>query len=402
MNEQLIPEDELDTLLKERDPLTPDWNAHALGPVLARLQRDIQSTARVTSPHFRQRRPRRRLATAAASGILVAAAALVGVNVLGGSVTTGSLLPGTQLPAAQAAELNQIAAAAAGGPSAGHGKWLYLKLVTTTHQGLQIGNSAALFYSVTEALQTWGAGASGPTRMRVVFTNFSFASAHSRSLYESHRATWTKALAAFPLPPQRETVANAVSQRDATLSPTEIGDGTSSKVPLSSLPSNPEALVSLLGRAHMKSLGLSAKRNAGQRQFISENQALGDWIALSQILIASTSARQRAEAYRALTLVPYVRRRRQPTRLARTPGNRSELPPPRSRKPDQEPDHRPAHRGPAPGKHRWRIDNRLDRPSGSQLRHGPAAGRQTTPATVRDRRTRGFPLLGLMSSQLLP
>lgn len=401
MNEQLIPEDELDTLLKERDPLTPDWNAHALGPVLARLQRDIQSTARVTSPHFRQRRPRRRLATAAASGILVAAAALVGVNVLGGSVTTGSLLPGTQLPAAQAAELNQIATAAAGGPSAGHGKWLYLKLVTTTHQGLQIGNSAALFYSVTEALQTWGAGASGPTRMRVVFTNFSFASAHSRSLYESHRATWTKALAAFPLPPRRETVANAVSQRDATLSPTEIGDGTSSKVPLSSLPSNPEALVSLLGRAHMKSLGLSAKRNAGQRQFISENQALGDWIALSQILIASTSARQRAEAYRALTLVPYVHvvgsRRDSRGRLGtevsfHLPGagspTRSLIIDPRTGDLLQE--------SIAGGSTtvwiaRAVVNSDTDLPQG---------GKQPLPRQGSGRR--GLPLLGLMSSQLLP
>jgi hypothetical protein len=307
MNGQLIPDDELDTLLNDRDPLTPGWDAHALGPVLARLERDIQSTTGVVSAHSRQRRVSRRLATAAASGILVAAAALVGVNVLAGGVTTDSLLPGTQLPEAQAAELNKIAAVAAGGPSAGRGKWLYLKVVTTEHQGLQIGNSPALFYSVTEALQIWGAGASGPTRMRVVFTNFSFASARARSMYESHRSTWTRALAEFPLPPKHETAASAVFQHDATLSPTEIGNGTSSKVPLSSLPSNPEALVSVLGRAHMKSLGPGSKDNAGLRRFISENQALGDWIALSQILVTSTSARQRAEAYRALTLVPYVR-----------------------------------------------------------------------------------------------
>jgi hypothetical protein len=309
----LISDEDLDVLLRERDPLDqPAWNARQVEPLLTRLAREISSSPDLGLAPRRDRRLRRRVVTVAAARVMVAAAALAGFGVFGDGVTTQSLLPGTQLPAAQAAELNRIAATAARGPSAGRGKWLYLKVLTIEHEGLQIRDSPVLFYSLHEAVQMWGASASGPTRMRVTFSNFSFASAHARSVYESHHAIWANALAALPLPPKRTAVANAVFQRDATVSPTAIGDGNASKVPLSSLPSNPEALVGLLGREHLKGFHAgSAQLKAGQRKqqqsFISDNQALGDWIALSQILIASTSARQRAEAYRALTLVPFVR-----------------------------------------------------------------------------------------------
>lgn len=175
-----------------------------------------------------------------------------------------------------------------------------------------VGNSSVVFYSVTETVQEWSASAAGPTRVRVTFSDFAFASAHARSVYESRRTIFARALAPLPLAPGHTAVADATIQRGVAVSPTDIGDGTESKVPLSSLPTDPEALVKLLGREDLKGFHPGTKqRTAAQRrqqqQFIIDNQAFGEWDGLSQILIASTSAQQRAEAYRALTLVRFVR-----------------------------------------------------------------------------------------------
>ena len=126
MPEDLISDNELDALLRERDPLnSTGWGARELKPVLAQLVREIASPPASGPVSVRPQRflRRRRMLSVAGSGILVAAAALIGFNVLGGRATQ-SLLPGTQLPVAQAAELNKIAAATAGGPSAGRGTWL--------------------------------------------------------------------------------------------------------------------------------------------------------------------------------------------------------------------------------------------------------------------------------------
>ena len=303
MDEQLISDCELDVLLKDRDPLNMDrWRPDQLEPALARLAEDISAAPGRRWAPTPRRRGRRRVLTGLAAGTAVAAAALAGFSVFGGGPDTQSLLPGTQLPAAQAAELNQIADAAAAGPNAGPGKWLYLNVVTALHQGLQVGASPVLYYSVNEDVQIWSASASGPTRMRATFSNLSFASPHLRD------PVVTRERAAL----KRLKVADSVFPRGEAVSPTDIGNGTASKVPLSSLPSQPEALVAKLGREHLKSFGhgsalLSATQRKQQRPFITDNQALSEWIGLSQILIASTSARQRAAAYRALTLVPFVR-----------------------------------------------------------------------------------------------
>jgi hypothetical protein len=240
----------------------------------------------------------------------VAAAALVGVSLLGGG-STNPLLPNLQLPVAQAAQLDRIAQAAAAGPSAGQRKWLYVELMTTEHQGLQVRNSPVVFYSVTETVQNWSASALGPTRVRVTFSHFAFASAHARAVYESHRSTFAQALAPLPLAPGHTAVADATFQRGAAVSPTDIGDGSDSKVALASLPADPQSLVEFLGREKLKGYQpgareLTAAQRRQQRQFVIDNQALGEWDGLTQILIASTRAQQRAEAYRALTLVRFV------------------------------------------------------------------------------------------------
>jgi hypothetical protein len=316
MDGQLISDDELDALLTARDPLDPTrLNARQLEPALARLAQEISATSHLAPTPVRRSRVKRRLVTLAAVGVVVAAAALAGVNLLGGG-STKSLLPIVQLPAAQAAQLERIAQATAAGPSAGHGKWLYLKLTTTEHQGLGVLNSPVVFYSVTETVQEWSASASGPTRVRVTFSDFAFASAHARSVYESHRALFARALAPLPLSTGHTAVVDATIKRGVAVSPTDIGNGSDSKVPLSSLPTDPEALVKLLGRENLKGfhakgtkqLTTAQRRHQQQfvKQFVTNNEAYGEWHGLSQILIASTSAQQRAEAYRALTLVRFV------------------------------------------------------------------------------------------------
>lgn len=311
MDEQLISDDELDALLIERDPLnTSRLDAGQLKTVLARLGQDISATSHCAPTPRHRPRVTHRLSLIAAAGFAVAAATLVGVSLLGGG-STQSLLPKLQLPAAQAAQLDRIAQATAAGPSAGHRKWLYVKLMTTEHQGLQVMNSPVVFYSVTETVQNWSASATGPTRVRVTFSDFAFASAHARAVYQSHRAIFARAMAPLPLAPGHTAVADARFQRGAGVSPTDIGDGSISKVPLSSLPTDPERLVRFLGREKLKgyhpgSKRLTASLRRWQHQFVINNEALGEWDGLSQILIASTSAQQRAEAYRALTLVRFV------------------------------------------------------------------------------------------------
>jgi hypothetical protein len=310
MDEHLISDDELDALLAERDPLnTTPLNARRVESALTRLAHDISATSRLASTPRRRLRVRRRLVAVAAAGVAVAAVALVGVSLLGGGSTT-SLLPTLQLPVAQAAQLDRIAQATAAGPSAGHGKWLYLKLTTTKHQGLQIENSPVIFYVVTETVQQWSASADGPNRVRVTFSDFAFTSPRSRKVYESHRALFAQALAPLPLTTGHTAVVDATI-RGTAISPTEIGNGSDERVPLSSLPTDPNALVKLLGRNDLKGFHpgtkqLTPAQRRQQQQFITENHALGEWIGLSQILIASTSAPQRAEAYRALTLVRFV------------------------------------------------------------------------------------------------
>ena len=309
MDEHLMSDGELDALLTERDPLnTTRLDARRLQSALARLAQDISATSRLAPT--RRPRVRHRLRIVAAAGVAVAAAALAGVGLLGGG-STQSLLPNLQLPAAEAAQLNRIAQATAAGPSARHGKWLYLKLTTSQHQGLQVMNSPVVFYSVTETVQNWTASAAGRSRVRITFSDFAFASAHARAVYRSHRTIFAQALAPLPLAPGHTAVADATIHRGGAVSPTDIGDGTDSKVPLSSLPTDPEALVKFLGREKLKgyhpgSRQLNAAQRRQQQQFVVDNQALGEWDGLSQILIASTSAQQRAEAYRALTLVRSV------------------------------------------------------------------------------------------------
>jgi hypothetical protein len=311
MDEQLISDDELDALLAERDPINTTWlDARQVESALARLVHDICATSGLAPAPSRRPRVMQRLVAIAAAGVAVAAAALVGVSLLGGG-STHSLLPNLQLPVAQAAQLDRIAQATAAGPSAGHGKWLYVELMTTEHQGLQVRSSPVVFYSVTETVQNWSASARGPTRVRVTFSHFDFASAHARAVYESHRSTFAQALAPLPLAPGHIAVADATFQRNLALSPTDIGDGSNSKVALASLPADPQSLVKFLGREKLKgyhpgSRQLTGAQRRQRRQFVIDNQALGEWDGLTQILIASTSAQQRAEAYRALTLVRFV------------------------------------------------------------------------------------------------
>ena len=172
-------------------------------------------------------------------------------------------------------------------------------------------NSPVVFYSVTETVQNWSASAAGPTRVRVTFSDFAFASAHARAVYQSHRATFAPVLAPLPLAPGHTAVVGATFKRGEGFSPTDIGEGSNSKVPLSSLPTDPERLVRFLGHEHLNGFRpgpgqLTAAQRRSQHRFVINNEAAGAWDGLSQILISSTSASQRAEAYRALTLVRFV------------------------------------------------------------------------------------------------
>jgi hypothetical protein len=307
MDEQLISDDELDALLTERDPLNAArLHTPGLETALARLKQDVSATSGLAPKPFRRSRVRRRLVTLTVAAVVVAVAALAGVRVIGGG-STKSLLPIVQLPAAQAAQLDRIAQATAAGPSAGHGKWLYLKLAITVHRGLEVGHLPRVFCSVTYDVQEWSASAAGPTRVRVIFSDIAFGSARARSLYESHRTIFARALAPLPFGREHTAVVDATIGRGSTFGPTDIGNG--SKVALASLPTDPQALVKLLGREQLTGLTkyLAATQRKQRQQSVIDNRALGAWNGLSQILVTSTSARQRAEAYRALTLVRFVR-----------------------------------------------------------------------------------------------
>lgn len=98
MDEHLISDDELDAFLTERDPLDKRrLNVRQLAPALARLAQDISVTSDLAPTPSPVRRLRRRVITLAAVGVVIAAAALGGVSVLGGG-STKSLLPIVQLP----------------------------------------------------------------------------------------------------------------------------------------------------------------------------------------------------------------------------------------------------------------------------------------------------------------
>jgi hypothetical protein len=81
---------------------------------------------------------------------------------------------------------------------------------------------------VTETVQEWCASASGPTRVRITFSHFAFASVHARDVYESHRALFAQALAPLPLSAGHIAVVDATIPRGeaVTVSPTDIGNGT--------------------------------------------------------------------------------------------------------------------------------------------------------------------------------
>ena len=180
---QLLSEAALDDRLKRSDPVDrtalDDENVLA---ALAAVRMSIGSMGdRRASLSGTRRFPVRRRAAAGFAVAVAAVASLVGVEAVGGG-TAGAGMP-LAVSAAAAAQLNQVARAAAGHAAPAADQWDYLALkvenvltATAPH--------ARVSYVVSETVQDW-TRPRGPMRQRLMADGFSFLTPRDRASYRA-------------------------------------------------------------------------------------------------------------------------------------------------------------------------------------------------------------------------
>lgn len=201
MDDRLISEDELDTLLAERDPIDLSrLTATSLDSSLALLREDIlqpvpglQASGQpgpagagslpARAVRLRGLRARRRRLSAGVilgSG-LAAAGSLAGVSVLGSSSQPVGWMPSVAVAPAQAAELNRLASAATLRAGPGPGQWLFERTDVSEGTGTAAG-TIEVNVRDHRAVESW-TSANDVQRTRSVYRSFTFDTAKDRANY---------------------------------------------------------------------------------------------------------------------------------------------------------------------------------------------------------------------------
>jgi hypothetical protein len=216
---------------------------------------------------------------------MLVAVSLIGLNGGGNSGTPGGLMAVTP---AQAAELNRIAAAAAQQSGPGKGQWLYQRYLVSEGGGAGWENVNVNFHD-TRVAQQW-TNTAGGTRIRSVYTSFTFDSPQDRANYYG-----------------RYHSDLATTLRDGPAAPHHITDDTDppgpSPLATQNLSDTAVGIINSFKKAYAKEEAFLPKQ--GRAQFATQFDA-GLFHAIVDILQTSTSERQRAAALKDIAYVPRV------------------------------------------------------------------------------------------------
>jgi hypothetical protein len=277
----------------------------AAGPAKLTVRRSLRHALRHRQAQERWRLSRsqrtarffhvRRWVVLCASATAVLVAALVGVENGDGGAHIGLSFT---VPPAAAAQLKRVAHAAAVQVMPAAGQWEYLAIKLESTGTISYGNPTGLqgtrptgyptlTYRDTQTEQTWYA-TDGAARQRISNDSFKFATPKDQAIYLANKSVLKNQLSYNPL---------VTGVFEDKMFPSK---GASQPVWVTSPPSGPRTLikdiwdqyVSATGGPHQPGL------NAGRPEVLVTS--------LTQLLLASTSAKLRATAYRALAYVPYT------------------------------------------------------------------------------------------------
>jgi hypothetical protein len=290
----MLSESELDDRLNMSNPANrAALENERVRAALASVQRSVELRASLEPLSRSVRRSTtywRRWVLAGVATALLAVVTLVGVQVLVGG-NGGSSLP-FAVPSAAAAQLKQVARAAAGQSTPAAGEWEYLAVKMEATQTVSAAG-ARITFTDSETIQSWTA-TSGVERQRISGRRFSFLTPQDKAAYLAHKAAFDAYLLGFG-PASTRDIQDQMFPSPHTRAPAWE----------TSPPSDPHALLNELWSeelaaypeeaAHPEVAGLPVTLNA-LRSDVS-------WGALSQVLLSSTSAKLRSRAYAALAYV---------------------------------------------------------------------------------------------------
>lgn len=293
MDTEMLSESELDDRLDKSNPVhRAALENDAVRVALASVRRSVESRASLEplSRSVRRSRYRRGWVLAGVATALVAVVTLVGVQALtGGNRNSGLPLA---VPSAAAAQLKQVARAAAGQSTPAAGEWEYLAVKMEATQTISAAG-ARITYTDSETTQSWTA-ADGVERQRISGRRFSFLTPQDKAAYLAHKAAFDAYLLGF--------------------GPASTGDIQDQMFPSphkrtpaweTSPPSDPHALLNELWSEELTAYPEEATRPRVNGLPVTLNALRSDvsWGDLSQVLLSSTSAKLRSRAYAALAYV---------------------------------------------------------------------------------------------------
>jgi hypothetical protein len=295
-----ISEEELDTLLAERDPIDAmRVAALPLGPRLTavldeilRSPADLDSATREDPRASRDRRARRgggrlgwtrrgRFAAGSAVAAIAAAGSLVGSGVLGSGTSTVAWLPSFDAAPAQAAELNRLAAAALSRGGPGKGQWLFMRYDVSEGTGTAVGNRQVNVRD-HRIVQEW-ISANDVQRTRSIYRSFSFDTRKDRENF--YGPDHKQFVGTGGLPGAPGSGSHVTDEADPSLGASPLA-----------AQNMPQTRLGLLHRFHVlfdRDPTGYTKLPAAQQEVQFSNNFFGE---LATILADSTSGRQRAAA----------------------------------------------------------------------------------------------------------
>lgn len=295
-----LSEQKLDQLLRRTSHTLPVDRSALDDPhvqaALAKLQRNFVPSEPREALSTEVKRPiyRRHRVTLGAAAIVVALAAVLGV----GTLTSGSLPLAVQ-PAA-AAELNELARAAAAQPTPAAGQWEYLEVRLEVTGTMQAGNPTdqgtnpagypTVAFTNTQTLENWTAP-DGEVRQRTTGNSFSFLTPQDEATYVAHKA-------AFDAPPDQLGRYMVIGVTEDKMFP---GGHSPQPVWETSPPSDPQTLIKELWSEYLSNV--DAQGIVSPASLVAQRPGVL-WTDLSDLLLNSTSTRLRATAFAALAYVP--------------------------------------------------------------------------------------------------
>jgi hypothetical protein len=284
----MLSESELDARLHKCDPINrAALDTERVRAALASMELSIESGAHRQAPTRSTRRLAYRRRSATLGAAAVAVASLVGVETFTGG-GGGAGLP-LAVPPAAAAQLNEIAHAAAGQVTPGAGQWTYVESRYSQPGTATVGDATITF---TEAYteQNWYAP-DGAARERAVTNGVSFATPQDRATYLTNESAFSQKMAMpAPWPVGKVTNDDVINDPGRPLHISQEDHP----------PTDPQALIKEDLAFPTMSHGVVSPNRTPEPPWVI-------WTDLSQMLMNSPSAQLRATAYAALAYVPYTK-----------------------------------------------------------------------------------------------